>query len=107
MKKKIIAFILLTLSAIMIFGTVSVSASEPYQTYTYSIDGEVLYSPAAYKPIPNGNIGASHIFSNKSSFKSNSLNTLYDIDTDSDGNIYIMDYKAGNDGYSRVLVLDK
>ncbi|MDY3845864.1 MAG: YIP1 family protein [Eubacteriales bacterium] len=107
MKKKLTAIILLTLTAIMVFGTITVSASEPYQTYTYSIDGEALYSPAAYKPIPGGNIGAEYIFKNKSSFKSNELNTLYDISTDSDGNVYIVDYKAGTDGYSRVLVLDK
>ncbi len=49
-KNKISAFLLLLLAFATIFGSISVSAAEPYQTYTYSIDGRVLYSPAAYAP---------------------------------------------------------
>ena len=50
MKKKISALLLFLLCAVMLFGTVSSVAVEPYQTYTYSIDGKALYSPAAYTP---------------------------------------------------------
>ncbi len=49
-KNKISAFLLLLLAFVCVFSSISVSAAEPYQTYTYSIDGAVLYSPAAYAP---------------------------------------------------------
>lgn len=107
MKKKLFAIILLVLTAVMIFGSVNVSgATEPYQTYTYSIDGDVLYSPAAYTPYKK--VNASDIFATVGSRTvSQSFNTVYDIETDKDGNMYIVDYLAGNGGYSRVVVLDK
>ena len=50
MKNKITKIFLLLIVAIMIFGTISSSAYESYDTYTYSIDGEPLKSPAAYTP---------------------------------------------------------
>ena len=50
MKNKIGKIILLTLAVIMLIGNVSVFAYEPYQTYTYSIDGLPLESPHAYTP---------------------------------------------------------
>ncbi len=50
MKKKLSAALLFLLCGILLFGSVASFAVEPYQTYTYSIDGEALYSPAAYKP---------------------------------------------------------
>ncbi len=50
MKKKLSVALLFLLCGIMLFGSTMSFAVEPYQTYTYSIDGEALYSPAAYKP---------------------------------------------------------
>ena len=46
--KKLIALLLVMLAAIMVLGSFSGAAIEPYQTYTYSADGFALYSPAAY-----------------------------------------------------------
>ena len=51
MKKKITTVVLLLLTLVMLVPTVAASASEPFQTYTYSIDGYALYSPAAYAPV--------------------------------------------------------
>ena len=50
MKSKITKILLLALAFIMLFGTIVPSAYESYDTYTYSIDGEPLKSPAAYTP---------------------------------------------------------
>ena len=50
MKNKIVKILLLTVVAIMLFGAVTASAYESYETYTYSIDGEPLPSPHAYTP---------------------------------------------------------
>ena len=50
MKNKITKILLLAVVAILIFGTVAPAAYESYDTYTYSIDGEPLKSPAAYTP---------------------------------------------------------
>ena len=53
MKSKLTKILLVVLTAIMIFGALVPSAYESYDTYTYSIDGEPLKSPAAYTPAPN------------------------------------------------------
>ncbi len=50
MKTKFTKIIVLALALVMIFGTFSSSAYEPYDTYTYSIDGKPLESPHAYTP---------------------------------------------------------
>ena len=50
MKNRIVKILLLTVVAIMLFGAVTASAYESYETYTYSIDGEPLPSPHAYTP---------------------------------------------------------
>ena len=50
MKSKITKILLLALCFIMLFGTIVPQAYESYETYTYSIDGEPLKSPAAYTP---------------------------------------------------------
>jgi len=48
--KKITSVICLMFALLMIFA-LPVSASAPYQTYTYSINGKALYSPEAYTPV--------------------------------------------------------
>ena len=50
MKNRIVKILLLTVVAIMLFGSITTSAYESYETYTYSIDGEPLESPHAYTP---------------------------------------------------------
>jgi len=52
MKSKLSKIIVLSLIFVMIFGTLCPSAYEPYDTYTYSIDGKPLKSPSAYTPSP-------------------------------------------------------
>ena len=99
--KKLTKVLILAVVFIMLFGTVFSSAAEPYDTYTYSIDGETLKSPPAFSAVDefdaidmkikeldpaNGNLG----------------NKLSDITTDNEGNIYISD--SDN---NRVVVLNK
>jgi len=53
MKKNFYRVFLLLICAITVLMSIpfTSSAAEPYQTYTYSIEGEALYSPAAYSPV--------------------------------------------------------
>ena len=53
MKSKLTKILLVVLTCIMLFGALVPSAYESYDTYTYSIDGVPLRSPAAYTPAPN------------------------------------------------------
>ena len=46
--KRIVSLLVVMLAMVMLLGTFSSYAIEPYQTYTYSSDGFALYSPAAY-----------------------------------------------------------
>ena len=69
-------------------------AASAYQTYTYSIDGEALYSPDAYSPesaITYSMMGLT-----------STLNDPRDLVTDKDGNVYIAD--TGN---NRIVLLDR
>ena len=50
MKSKLSKIILFALIAVLLFGAMPTMAYESYDTYTYSIDGEPLKSPAAYTP---------------------------------------------------------
>lgn len=95
MKKKLCVLLLLTLCALTLFGSIPAQAIDSYQTYTYSINGEARYSPAAYKALTKVD---------SSTFESGSSVTLKnaaDICTDKEGNVYISD-KDNN----RVIVLD-
>ena len=49
--KKLTKVLILAIVLIMIVGTVFPSAAEPYDTYTYSIDGETLKSPPAFSAV--------------------------------------------------------
>ena len=98
--KKISLVLLLTLLCGAIFGVTQVSAFEPYDTYTYSIDGEPLQSPTAYRAedvVDALKMDLAAISPEKPRFSSAS-----DIVTDELGNVYIAD--KGND---RIVVLDK
>ena len=102
MKSRITKIFIFALIAIMLFGTLISSAYESYETYTYSIDGEPLQSPAAYTPdvsvYDSKHMGIAD-FTGKSNDK---LGAATDIVTDKDGNFYIAD----KDG-KRVIILDK
>ena len=98
--KKISTILLLAIVAVMLFGAVTTSASEPYDTYTYSIDGEPLRSPTAYRP----ESVIESIDMNIGKFSTNpKLDTdAKDVFADEDGSIYIAD--TGN---NRIVLLDK
>ena len=94
MKKiKSLLLIVLALTTILSVFTISAGASSAYQTYTYSINGDALYSPDAYTAVKT--VGASDIGVEK-------LNNPGDMVTDADGKVYI-----ANSGSNEILVLDR
>ncbi len=94
MKKiaRIIAFVF----AFVMLLTPAVMAATPYETYTYSIDGEVLESPDAYVPDGVSAISSATLGLEKP------LSSPSDIETDDFGNVYITDL-----GNNRIVVTDK
>ena len=90
---KLTRIIVLALALIMLLPSV-ISATVPYSTYTYSIDGEVLDSPDAYVP--------EQIVNSVSLGLEVKLKNPSDIESDKEGNLYITD-KENN----RIVVLDK
>ena len=91
--KKVTKVILIVLALMMLLTPV-ISATVPYSTYTYSIDGTVLDSPDAYVPheqINSVSLGLS-----------TSMKSPSDIESDDEGNLYITD--TGN---NRIVVTDK
>jgi len=97
---KITKILVLALVCVLLVGSVSVFASEPYDTYTYSIDGVPLMSPDAYRTqqvVDSTDMKIKNVSTNSS--LSDSAN---DVVTDTDGNVYIAD--TGN---NRVVILDK
>lgn len=97
-KKKLLSLLVLVLVFVMLFGSFAASAKEPYQTYTYSSDGEPLYSPAAYTPARA--VTTADIFS-VSSDAVVDMNAPTDITVDKEGNVYIADPKN-----NRILILE-
>lgn len=97
--KKISKILILTLIAVMIFGAVQIAALEPYDTYTYSIDGQPLKSPKAYGAdavVDALQMGVANISSVAN------FNSASDIVTDNEANVYIADK-----GNNRIVILDK
>ena len=100
MKKKLLAVFLLVLMLAAVIPGFSVSASEPYQTYTYSIDGKALRSPLSYTPytvVDSSTIGLLDPENGGLAFDDPG-----DIFADYRGNIYLTDTKN-----NRVIVLDE
>ncbi len=96
MKSKITKILIFAVIAIMLFGTFSVSAFDPYETYTYSIDGEPLKSPHAYR------VSDSRTYTGMGIPATAISPETRDIVSDEDGNIYLAD-KTNN----RIIVLNK
>ena len=97
--KKVSKILILTLIAVMIFGAVQIAALEPYDTYTYSIDGQPLKSPKAYGAdavVDALQMGVGDISS------VTNFNSASDIVTDNEANVYIADK-----GNNRIVILDK
>lgn len=74
--------------------TVGAGASSAYQTYTYDINGNALYSPDAYS--------ADEVLDSAAMGLKTPLNTPNDLFTDADGKIYIAD--TGN---NRILCMSR
>jgi len=98
--KKITNILIMALIAVMLFGTVYSSAAEPYDTYTYSIDGKTIKSPPAYSAVDDFDAIDMNI-SKLSSVATLSAN-VSDIFCDDQSNIYIADK-----GNNRIVVLNK
>ena len=96
---KIVKILVLSLVFVLIFGAVASSAYVAYDTYTYSISGKQMLSPAAYSTntsLTSTDMGL------KDKFGGLQLDGAEDIVTDELGNVYIAD--AGN---NRIVVLNK
>ncbi len=98
--KKITKVLIIALIAVMLFGTVYSSAAEPYDTYTYSIEGETVKSPPAYSAVDDFDSIDMNI-PQISSVGALSANVT-DIFSDDQANIYLADK-----GNNRIVVLNK
>ncbi len=97
MKKRIVTLLLLMMACVMLFGAFGAFAVNPYDTYTYSMDGYALKSPDAYTPVMTvgyRDIETSSIQLNKD------FNAPTDLVSDEDGNVYLADSKN-----NRVIVM--
>ncbi len=94
--KRITSVLLIVLTLVMVASamTVGASASSAYQTYTYSIGGEALYSPDAYSAIKSVDYTQMGMELN--------FNNPGDMVTGKDEKVYIAD--TGN---NRIVVLDR
>ncbi|MCQ2427580.1 MAG: YIP1 family protein [Clostridia bacterium] len=93
LRKISIAVVTVILLSVML-AALPVSAGRTYQTYTYSLDGQPLYSPDAYTPIME--IDSSYMGLSKN------LDNPSDIFVDKKDNVYISDK-----GNNRIVVLDR
>ena len=102
MKRRLSKFLILSLILAMLFGTVYSSAFSPYETYTYSIDGEPLKSPTAYAP----SVTIDYADMNLEKFANGNSNLARlraaDMVTDEDGKVFLADRDN-----NRVVVLNK
>ena len=94
--KRITSVLLILLSFVMLASvmTIGVGASSAYQTYTFSIDGDALYSPDAYSAVKTVDYAQMGLDVN--------LKNPSDLVTGKNNKVYIAD--TGN---NRVLVLDR
>ena len=93
MKNKIAKIFIFALVAIMLFGAVSSLAYQPYETYTFSIKGNIVSSPMAYHPFDSLEYNQLGIMSDSD---------CVDIVCDELGCVYISDKK-----YDTVHVYDE
>ncbi len=92
-RMKSLTLIVLALTMVISVFMIGAGASSAYQTYTYSINGDALYSPDAYS--------ASKVV-NATDIGVEKLNNPGDMVSDKDGKIYI-----ANTGNNEILVLDR
>ncbi len=91
--KRITKILVLALIVILLFGAVSSFAAEPYDTYTFSIDGTPLASPPVYSAMESYD---------NTDMKTTKLDKVSDIVSDEQANLYIVDK-----GNNRIVVLNK
>ena len=101
MKSKITKILAFALLAIVAFGTVTASASESYNTYTYSIDGEPLDSPAAYVTSAQ-EVYNSTAMGLTTKFGGTKIVSSTDIATDEEGKVYVTDPQG-----DRIVILNE
>ncbi len=112
--KKVTSIIALIFAFVMVLA-LPISASAPYQTYTYSIEGTALYSPDAYTPAKNIDstyMGLTDVMVIAEHYPELSVEELLakavpisnptDIEVDDNGNVYIADTDN-----NRIVVLDR
>ena len=94
--KRITSVLLILLSFVMLASVMTIGggASSAYQTYTFSIDGDALYSPDAYSAVKTVDYAQMGLDVN--------LKNPSDLVTGKNNKVYIAD--TGN---NRVLVLDR
>ena len=92
--KKIVSVLAILLALITLLA-IPASASSAYQTYTYSIMGDPLYSPDAYSPYQT-------MAAEDMGLDALGLNNPADLVTDDENNVYIAD--AGN---NRIVILNR
>ncbi|MBO5898585.1 MAG: hypothetical protein J6R04_06205, partial [Clostridia bacterium] len=92
--KKTISIVALLLAVLMLMAT-PVAASSAYQTYTYSINGDPLYSPDAYSAFMS--VGVADM-----GLDEKGMSAPADLITDKNDNVYIAD--SGN---NRIIILDR
>ncbi len=94
--KRITSVLLVILSLVLVLPAlvIGASASSAYQTYTYSIEGEALYSPDAYS--------AESAITYTGMGLPTPLNDPRDLVTDDDGNVYIADTNN-----NRIIILNR
>ena len=97
--KRTFKILVLSLALILIFGAISSSAYVAYDTYTYSISGKQMLSPAAYST-------NTAITSTDMGLGDNPLISAADMVTDTEGNVYISD-SGDKDHRGKVVVLNK
>ncbi len=93
MKSKFAKILIFALMAILIFGTVSASAYQPYTTYTFSLEGTVVESPMAYYPYGTVSL------QNRAGITSTQI---IDMVSDDQGYIYISDKQN-----KEIVILDE
>ena len=101
MKKKIMSVCLVVFTLLMCLSVFASADTPPYDTYTYSINGDAMKSPHAYTPLsPRSQFTATQMSSITQKVEFG--NVLSDICTDPDGWVYIVDSSM-----NRVTVLNE